>query len=158
MPKLRLADWASIAEIVGAVAVVVSLAYVGVQIRANTEEVRATNRQQLVGRSHEATERYALSPEISTILTKVGAGDSLTDVERTQYGYIIRSMLYDVQEAFVLNREGRLDDAYWGTRAAIARAYMSNPVAIATYERDKALGTLLPDFVQWMDESISSWK
>jgi len=152
--KLTLADWANIGEIIGAIAVVISLVYVGVQIRENTEEMRAANRQQLIGRAHEATAGFALSPELSAVMAKVAAGDSLTSGEQVQYGYSIRSMLYDVQEALVLNREGRLDDAYWETRAAVARSYMSSPLARAVYERDKALGTLLPVFVAWMDESI----
>jgi len=141
-------------EVIGAVAVVLSLAYVGVQIRENTEEIRAANRQQLIGRAHDATLRFALSPEVATILASLAAGDSLTSAEQLQYGYLIRSMLYDVQEAFVLNREARLDDAYWGTRAALVSSYMSGPAARAVYEREKRLGTLLPDFVAWMDESV----
>jgi hypothetical protein len=44
----RLSDWASIAEVVSAVAIVLSLLYVGYQIRENTIEVRETNRQQLI--------------------------------------------------------------------------------------------------------------
>jgi hypothetical protein len=133
---------------------VISLAYVGVQIREHTKEIRAINRQQLIGRAHEATSSFALSSEVSAILAKVAAGAPLTSGEKVQYGYLIRSMLYDVQEALVLNREGRLDDAYWATRAAVARSYMSSPLARSVYESDKALGTLLPDFVAWMDASI----
>jgi len=152
--KLRLADWANIGEVIGAIGVVVSLVYVGAQIRDNTEEMRVANRQQLIGRAHEATWRFALSPDLSTVLAKVSTGEPLTSVEEVQYGYLIRSMLYDVQEAFILNREGRLDDAYWGTRAALARSYLSTPLARSVYERDKELGTLLPDFVAWMDQSV----
>jgi hypothetical protein len=152
--KLSLSDWANIGEVIGAIGVVISLVYVGVQIRENTEEMRAMNRQQLIGRAHEATARFALSPELAAVLAKVATSDPLTSGEQVQYGYLIRSMLYDVQEAFVLNREGRLDDAYWETRAAVVRSYMSSPMARSVYERDKALGTLLPVFVAWMDESI----
>lgn len=152
--ELTLADWANIGEVIGAIAVVISLVYVGIQIRESTEEMRATNRQQLISRAHEATARFALSSELSAVLAKVAIGDPLTGGEQVQYGYLIRSMLYDVQEALVLNREGRLDDAYWETRAVVARSYMSSPQARSVYQREKALGTLLPDFVAWMDESI----
>jgi len=155
MPKLSLADWGSLAEVVGAVGVIVSLGYVGIQVRDNTAEMRITNRQQLIGRAQEATQRFALSPELSSVLAKVASGATLTVVEAVQYGYLIRSMLYDVQEAFALNQEGRLDDAYWGTRAAIASTYMSSPLARALYEREKELGTLLPPFVRWMDGWIT---
>jgi hypothetical protein len=55
MRRLTLGEWASIAEIVSAVAVVISLIYVGYQINQNTEEVRASNRQELVDRAVDAT-------------------------------------------------------------------------------------------------------
>lgn len=47
--KLTLADWANIGEVIGAIAVVISLLYVGIQVCEHTEEMRATNRQQRSG-------------------------------------------------------------------------------------------------------------
>ena len=43
MKKLSLADWGHIAEIFGAVAVVVTLAYVGLQLQQNTAAIQAQN-------------------------------------------------------------------------------------------------------------------
>jgi hypothetical protein len=152
--RLSLSEWANLAEVVGATAVVVSLIFVGVQVRANTAEIRATNRQQLVGRAHEATRSFAQDPGLSAVLAKVDNAEPLSDAEAIQYGYLIRATLYDVQEAFVLNREGRLDDAYWATRAAVVRAYLAQPLARQVYERDKDQGTLIPDFTEWLDQSV----
>ena len=94
MSKLRLSDWANIAEVIGAVAVVASLLYVGVQVQENTREIRATNRQQLVGRAHESTNRFAVNPQLTTIIAKVADGDSLTASEALQYGYLIIFQLF----------------------------------------------------------------
>jgi hypothetical protein len=154
VPKLSLSEWANLAEVVGAGAVVVSLIFVGVQVRENTDEIRATNRQQLVGRAHEATRSFAQDPGLAAVLAKVEKSEPLSDVETVQYGYLIRATLYDVQEAFVLNREGRLDDAYWATRSAVAKAYLAQPLAREVYERDKAQGTLIPDFTDWVDQAV----
>ena len=154
MPKLSLSEWANLAEVVGAAAVVVSLIFVGVQVRENTAEIRATNRQQLIGRAHEATRSFAQDPGLASILAKAQDSESLSDAEAIQYAYLIRATLYDVQEAFVLNREGRLDDAYWATRAALVRAYLAQPLAKQVYERDKTQGTLIPDFTDWVDQSV----
>lgn len=43
MRKLKLSEWANIAEIVGGAVVVMSLVYVGTQIIENTIEVREGN-------------------------------------------------------------------------------------------------------------------
>jgi len=82
MTKLRLAEWASIAEVVGAVAVVVSLIYVGIQVSENTGAVLAANRQQLVGRAHTATTSIATSPELAAAHAKLAKGDELTPAEQ----------------------------------------------------------------------------
>ena len=64
-------------------------------------------------------------------------------------------MLYDIQEGFLLHQEGRLDDEYWRTRAAIVLAYLSQEEARTLYERDKALGVLHSDYVNWLDGALA---
>jgi len=39
--RLKLSEWASVAEIVGAAAVIISLAYVGYQVNDNTSAIRS---------------------------------------------------------------------------------------------------------------------
>ncbi|WOJ92941.1 hypothetical protein R0135_14270 [Congregibacter variabilis] len=71
MVKRTLDEWASIGEIISAVAVVISLLYVGYQVNQNTDQMRAANRQQLVNRSMDATKGFAMNPEVARVLTKV---------------------------------------------------------------------------------------
>lgn len=152
--KLKLSELASIAEIIGAVAVVISLLYVGIQVNENTSEVRAANRQELVNRSFTATLTAATHPELAGAFEKVAEGEPLTSMELAQFGYFIRSMLYDIQEAYLLYQEDRLDEEYWTTRSAIAIAYMRGMPARDIYHRDRELGTLHASFVEWMDQAI----
>ncbi len=152
--KLSLAEWASVAEVIGAVGVVISLVYVGIQVSENTDEIRATNRQQLIGRAHTATTRIASSPELSQAISNIVNGEPLTPSQQTQYGFFVRGMVYDVQEAFLLHQEGRLDQAYWDTRSALVRSYMTQEFARSIYTRDRNLGLLHTDFVVWADEVL----
>ena len=116
--KLRLAEWASLAEVVSAIAVVISLIYVGIQIRDNTEAIRAANRQQLSSRAHNAIITIATSAKLSESFGKAANNRELTPTEQIQYGFFVRSMSYDVQESFLLHKEERLDEGYWMTRGA----------------------------------------
>jgi hypothetical protein len=152
--RLSLSDWASIAEIIGAIAVIFSLLYVGVQVQENTSEVRASNRQALIDRSSDAVLGVAGNPELAQAISKSAAGAPLAPAELTQYQYFVRGMLYDIQEAFLLHEEGRLDDEYWHTRVAIVLAYMSQEPARAVFDRDKALGVLHADYVRWLDSIL----
>ncbi len=154
MTKLRLTDWASIAEVVGAFGVVISLIYVGLQVRDNTEEVRATNRQQLIGRAHSATIGAATSPELAAAIAKLTNGETLTPAEKVQYGYFVRALMYDVQEAFLLRQEERLDENYWRTRSALFESAMIQEAARSVYDRDKEFGVLHRDFVIWADQKL----
>jgi hypothetical protein len=154
MRPLKLSDWAHVAEIVSAVAVVVSLLYVGYQIKLNTQEIRAANRQQLVNRAHTAVIGWAASPEVAAVIAKVRNGESLNDVEKLQFDYAIRAALYDVQEAFLLHREGRLSEDYWITRQALVQHYLSTPAAMERYHEQKSIGVLHQDFVAWLDSAL----
>ena len=156
MSRLRLSEWASIAEVIGAVAVVLSLVYVGLEINDNTAEVREANRQQLVNRSFNATGRVATSPELAEAFHKVAAGEELGGQEAVQYAFFVRSLLYDIQEAYLLHREERLSDEYWSTREAIFATYMRNEAARTVYRRDSALGVLQPRFVEWANGQLAS--
>ena len=153
--KLKLSDWASIAEIVGATAVVFSLIYVGYQIKANTIEVRATNRQQLISRSLSATHTAASSPDLAVALAKAAEGASLNPQELAQYRYFVRGMQYDIQEAYLLYTEGRLGEPYWLTRAEIFKTYMEASYGRETYRQLKAKNLLHAEFVQWADKVVS---
>ena len=154
MKNLSLADWASVAEVVGAAAVVASLIYVGVQVRDNTEAVLAANRQEMVGRAHYATISVATTPVLAESFAKSADNQELTNAEKNQYRFFVRAMLYDVQESYLLHREGRLDDGYWMTRDAVFKAYMQQQFAREIYKRDKSLSLLHSDFALWADVVI----
>lgn len=156
MTKLRLAEWASIAEVIGAVAVVISLIYVGIQVRDNTDAVLAANRQQLVGRAHTATVAVATNPELAAAFAKVANGTTPDPSAQMQHAFFVRAMLYDVQEAYLLYREGRLSVKYWTTRANLFDAYMRSEVAREIYDRDKRLGVLHSEFVSWADMALGA--
>ncbi|WOJ92143.1 hypothetical protein R0135_10120 [Congregibacter variabilis] len=154
MVKRTLEEWASVGEIISAVAVVISLLYVGYQVNQNTDQMRAANRQQLVNRSLDATKGFAMNPEVARVLTKVENQVELNQEEQTQFSYVIRGVLYDVQEAFLLHAEGGLDEGYWGTRANLVKIYLQTPVARKLYLSNREQGVLHPRFTAWLDQAL----
>jgi len=154
--KLTLSEWGNIAEVISAGAVVVSLLYVGYQVSENTGEIRAANRQQLVNRSHSASLLMATNKDLATVLAKATAGEPMDGTERRQLASAIRAVLYDTQEAFLLNREGRVDEGYWATRGALVSLYLANPASRSAYDEMKSRGLLLGDFTAWVDGIIGA--
>ena len=90
-----LSDWSSIAEIAAAFGVILSLIFVGFQIKEGNEETRASTMQAAL-----ETE-MAFQSEIlrySDTWEKVASGTPITDPVETRRGVILYNMLMAVQE------------------------------------------------------------
>ncbi len=109
MTKRNLSDWASIAEIISALAVVASLLYVGFEIQRNTKVGLASNRQEIAARAQELA-LYSAETHIYKILF---TGDeepiALTEAEQNRLTAYIGALLRTSEEAFLLCRDGLLD-------------------------------------------------
>ena len=82
-----------VAEVIGAIAVVISLIYVGSEIRQNTFAVQDSSHQSTLGLSHEI-ERMLYDPDFAAIYD-AGLRDysSLTDIQRRQfYGFVTQRL------------------------------------------------------------------
>jgi hypothetical protein len=109
--KLKLSELASLAEIVGAIAVVISLVYVGAQVRDTTRAVRsaAINDANITLQSW-----YELmSGDAQGINVFLEAATSTEPLSREEeFRYMMQSMafFYAIQNVYLLGREGSLDD------------------------------------------------
>ena len=74
MTKLKLTEFAQIAEIVAAVAVVVSLIYVGKEVQSNTSAVRGAAMQAIATTDADALMTIAADAELAEI-SRIGRQD-----------------------------------------------------------------------------------
>ena len=83
---MKLSEWANIAEIIGGIAIIASLIFVGVQVRENTQVVKLTSDRALDQQNLALNLAVANDSELAEILTK-GEVDrsSLTPAERTRF-------------------------------------------------------------------------
>jgi hypothetical protein len=94
-------------EIVGAVAVVVTLFVLVFQLRQNTAEVRASTVQSLQDKSIDLFAEGMLS-ELPEILAKNNKDEPLTDAEYERYCLFIRRNLQFFEQVFIQNSQGRI--------------------------------------------------
>jgi hypothetical protein len=108
--ELSLSDFASIAEVVGALAVVISLIYVGMQVQDSTRAVRSATANETTNAISAWYENIAVDPETVQLLY-AGASDpdSLTAEQWLQLVYLLHGLVLKYQTAFYLAREGTLD-------------------------------------------------
>ena len=100
---------AAIAEAVGAIAIVVSLVYVSVQIRHNTDQAaRSIKAEELaafernIASGNRIRELLILNPDIVELLTRAYASyDNLDELEKTRFGMLLRNVFSEMQGAYV---------------------------------------------------------
>jgi hypothetical protein len=111
---MNLNDLANLGQIVGALAVVVSLFYVAHQIRQNTNAVRSATAQTVHEHFSNWYNLVAADAELSRIAAN-GLRDyaSLSEQERVRFVATFMSFLSYSQNAFLKWREGLLKPALW---------------------------------------------
>ncbi|MDH4107422.1 MAG: hypothetical protein OEW35_03835 [Gammaproteobacteria bacterium] len=110
----KLDEWAQIAEIVAAFSVVVSLVFVGLQVRQNTTAVRSSAAQAI----HENYAAWYLATEGDPALLAIsirGMRDyaSLSDIERAQFIAQFMAFCSYTQNAYYKWKEGSLAPELW---------------------------------------------
>ncbi len=109
---MKLEKWALIAEIIGGVAVVFSLIYVGFQVAQNTQAIRINTVQQSLSWILNESEHILLYEDLrETMLTDDLT--SLSPTDRQQHDVQRLTMLRVFEYQHFLYAEGQLDDGMW---------------------------------------------
>ena len=153
--KLKLSDWANLAEIIGGAAILVTLVFLIFQIRENTEAIQSSNRQSLAGRGEQLMLARLESPELAQIVEKVSTGQAISVAERWLYRGYLGALTRLTEEAYLQFEDGRLDEAYWIRNARTLPAYFGNLEARDTFAFWESLEIYTPDFARWANTAIT---
>jgi hypothetical protein len=150
MPLERIAN---IAEISAAVLVIVSLIYVGIQIRQNTKTVRGSTLQRNTDFWGTLFLRLA-EPEV---VRAYGAGlagqPDIRPVHYTQFFFICRAMFLGLENQYYQFRQGILDDAtYLGYERSIQTQLLAFPGFRIWWQQSRSVFS--PVFVTHIDSMI----
>jgi hypothetical protein len=106
---MSIQEWAALAEIIGAVAVVASLIYLAVQIRQNTHEISMSLKsmelaafERNVESGIRIRELFILNPEILELYAR--GGESYADLDegdKQRFDLVLRNVLSALQGAYV---------------------------------------------------------
>ncbi len=121
---MTIQDLGAIGELVGGVAVVVTLMYLAIQIRQNTKVHASLIRQNF----YDATQRQILhaveSPGFNELINRGWTTDeSLTGGERTQIWRHMQGVLIGYQGAFEQYKSGALPEKDWALAKLILRSF-----------------------------------
>lgn len=151
MTRLKSESWKDIAEIVGITAIVVSLLVLAFEVNQNTQALRA----EAIQRSTEIGRQQVLMFAQDADVTRIGMEtdlSKLTDIERRRSFWIRRSFMLGMQGLFRQWSMEVLPDEEWEFWTSVICANTKNP----TFEENWTPETLIPEFVQYVQESCMS--
>ena len=132
---MTIQDYAALGDVIGSLAVVVSLVYLAVQVRQNTRGIRSAAHQHIVSANAAVTLTPAQNLDFGALLWK-GATDSSRLTEETQLAFNFWCWQYFamIQATHQLYEAGAVEEALWQK------------------ELQRAVGGLkVPGFRQWWD-------
>jgi hypothetical protein len=107
---MTLEQWALIAEIVGSVAIVVSLIFVGVQLQANTSATKSATASAASSATCAWYNGMGTTAQARALFFNfMNDPDSVTPQERLQAVLAVHGALMNFQTSFMLANEGTLD-------------------------------------------------
>ena len=126
MAHLSLQDWANIAQVVGGLAVIVSLAYVAYELRQNTV-ARETGARQQFGSLDLAYLAASLDPAVvARALAKQEQGEQLSSLEFSQLRHRQHVNFRVFENAHYQYKRGALDEGEWTRYREIIRVVICN--------------------------------
>ena len=138
-------------EFVGAIAIVITLVYLAIQVRQNTRMMRASIRQ---ARSDSAVHLYSLGATsvIAEIREKESRGEALTEVEEDRMFLWNICIWRQQQTTFFQAQDGLLDVQTGDEQSRIVRTLMQSP-STRRFWADP-MRALDSRFVAWVDAAI----
>ena len=119
--------WSAVAQIVGSVAVVVTLVYLAMQIRQNTDAMQAAAREAIAERDVEWLYKLVDYPELGPMYR---AAEPPTEIAASRMNASLVAFMRIREANFRQYKSGVLDEATWmNYRSSIVNGPLSQPLA-----------------------------
>ena len=126
---MSLADLASLAS---SVAVVVSLLFLGLQIRQSNRNQRSLMQQGRSARNVELLSRLS-DPRVSDVISRAANGETLTDQDCFVLYSYMTSVFWSYEDCFFQFHLGMLDPKSWASDGTVLRRLLGNPAYRAVW-------------------------
>lgn len=115
MTKLNLSNWANISEIAASIVLVLSLAYVGLEIDRNTKATQSASWQGIIDKMNDLDAIEASDPELSSVIIRAEASkNGMTPEEWWRFSRFAQARLGQLEFAFLALNDGTLGEYHWG--------------------------------------------
>ena len=125
MKKIDLTGWSAIAEIVGTVAIVVSLLFVGYSVNRNTVVMQATNENLISQRTEDIIRDVLSNSDILSIAVKKANDEELSTYEKVGMELFVQRRFNQWELAYYRYSEGLFPPERWDAfNSATSQSFM----------------------------------
>ncbi len=152
---MTLQDLGSIGEFIAAIATLVTLVYLAVQIRQNTSSMRASMFQEAVRDFALASDVLASDADLARIWrTGIRDFDALEPDERHRFAAYALGLFRRTENVFFQTQHGALDPAFGESVIGSVRIMGSWPGVVAWWARARVLFS--PSFREYVDRELAA--
>ena len=146
----------NVGEFVGGLAVIITLAYLALQVRQGTASVRASSVQELTENMLRSAEALGRPENAELYLRGASSYSSLTPEEKLRFGLILGPFLARFDTVLEYRERGMVNDSYVAFHADTIRVLFENP-GVREWSNRSIEYRSSPDRVRrWLDENISA--
>ena len=151
---MSLEDFYFISQIVAAVGIMLSLIFVGLQMRAQTRETRLASMAEIMAEYREVMVQSASNrKQIEVVMKSEEVGlFELDEVDRFQLSLTAISILRVFEQAYIYRCEGRIDDPTWTSMMGMVAATFI--YRFPTDYFDARRENFAPAFVEYIDREF----
>jgi hypothetical protein len=130
----------ALAELAGAIGVVVSLLYLATQIRQNTRSVRIASHHGLMSEFRNIVRVLAQDPELGNLVKKgLEHPEQLSETDRPRFGSQLAGLIQLYEELYAHHRAGLVERDFWESRQRNLFYLISLPGPSAWWHGESAL-------------------
>ena len=152
MQKIDWTKWSAIAEILSAVAILVTLAYLAIQTRQNTTAIQASVRQAMLTDDWELIRAQIEFPIL--FLSRAGEVE-MTDEELVRLNSYLVGFVRTQENRWLQYQNGVIDERTWSTYAAAIPSIFSSDFVRSWFRNRAARGEFDDDFVSMVSKVLA---
>ncbi len=151
---MTIMELGAVGEFVGAIAVVVTLIYLSIQMRQNTNAIGLNTAQAVTEELQGMFSLTASNQELAEMLVKAAGGSELQGAERVRYYSFTHNLVRVYENAFLQLRSDVIDQAHWAGMTRMMIDYTSM-ASFQSYWLDRK-HWVSDEFQEHMDNNVIS--
>ena len=148
----------AIGQLIGAIAVLITLIYLAIQMKQNTVAVATSTYESTMSGFNDINVVVASTPELASIINRGCMSiNELTEIETVQFNFILRCYANQWWKLYKLYDRGSLGKSEWSIFAKEAAQFLEQPGCKPFCEQNKLFSDLYEELEKYKSGEVSNF-